>query len=113
MQEAPQVSYAIFNSKDSGVPPATAYRKYFGSWENALKEAGVITTATHLEDKPTIVYLVEFDGFYKIGMTQQTVDQRLGKRYGPYEILLQITTSYEEAVKLEKQWLNNVKKKKI
>lgn len=109
MQSAPEVSYTIFNSKDSTVPSATIYRKYFGSWENALNAAGIVITNVQASSKPTTVYLVEFEGFYKIGITQQTVDQRLGKRYGKYEILLQIVTTHEEAIKLEKQWLNNVK----
>lgn len=110
MQEAPIVSYMYFNSKESNTPAATMYRKYFGSWEAALLAAGVANICTLKKDKPTILYLVHFlEGFYKIGITQQTVHQRLGGRYPKYDIVLQHHLSLEEAQKLEKLWLNNVK----
>lgn len=95
MQEAPEISYNYFNSKESNVPPATAYRKYFGSWTAALDAAGVtstktegykVGTSTQRHDKLTTLYLVEFEDFYKIGITQQTVHQRLGGRYPVYTI---------------------------
>lgn len=112
MQDSPLISYAYFNSKDSLVPSATTYRKYFGTWENALKAAGCVTTegkCSTKHDKPTILYLVEFDDFYKIGITQQTVQQRLGGRYPKYNILIQMEMSLEEAKSTEKQWLDQVK----
>lgn len=119
MQDSPIIGYAYFNSKDSGTPAATTYRKYFGSWENALRAAGrhtnenagndVINKFSMKPDRPTTVYLVEFDGFYKIGITQQMIAQRLGGRYPPYNIVMQIDTSLEEAKAIEKTWLENVK----
>lgn len=109
MHAAPIVTYTYFNSKDSGTPAATTYRKYFGSWEAALEAAGIVNTSTLNRDKPTTVYLVEFDGFYKIGITQQTVHQRLGGRYPKYEIVMQVTTTLEEAKALERKWLDAVK----
>lgn len=105
MQNAPQVTYNYFNSKDSGVPSATTYRKYFGSWENALDQAGIVIKS----DKPVRVYLVEFDGFYKIGITSQTVNERLGGRYPKYTVIMEIVTTIEEAREIEREWLNNVK----
>lgn len=105
MQDAPQVTYNYFNSKDSNVPSATTYRKYFGSWENALEQAGIITKS----DKPVRVYLVEFDGFYKIGITSQTINERLGSRYPKYTVVMEIVTTVEEAKQIEREWLVNVK----
>ena len=110
MQDAPVVSYAVFNSKESGTPAATTYRKYFGSWEKALEAAGrsITSNFSMKPDRPTTVYLVEFDGFYKIGITQQTVAQRLHS-HPPYNILMQIQCTLSEAKDIEKQWLENVK----
>ena len=108
MQEAPIVSYMAFNSKDSGTPAATTYRKYFGSWENALTAAGVSNSCSLKSDRATIVYLVEFDGFYKVGITQQTVAQRL-QAHPQYTIVMQIQGTLEEAKRIEAQWLDNIK----
>lgn len=109
MQGATKVTYTYFNSKDSGTPAATTYRKYFGSWENALEAAGVSSVSALKEDRSTTVYLVEFEGFYKVGITQQTVHQRLGGRYPMYEIVMQIECSLKEAKEIETTWLKNVK----
>lgn len=115
MQEAPFVSYEYFNSKNSGVPPATAYRKFFGSWSNALNAAGVVTsskpgsTYSQKVEVPCKVYLLDFGDFYKIGITQQTLSQRFGGRYPPYTVILTLEMSLAEAKALEKQWLNTVK----
>jgi hypothetical protein len=94
MREAPEVSYTYFNSADSSVPPATTYRKYFGSWSKALEAAGVTSTyvARVQQDTPkelrkVTLYLVKFEDFYKVGITQQTITQRLGGRYPPYTIV--------------------------
>lgn len=87
MQTAPVCTYDYFNSKESGLPSATTYRKYFGSWTAALEAAGISPNTSVLkEDKPTTLYIVEFEDFYKIGITQQTVPQRLGGRYPAYTI---------------------------
>lgn len=109
MQEAPVVTYTYFNSKDSGTPAATTYRKYFGSWDNALSAAGITNSCTMKPGKPTRIYLVEFEGFYKIGITQQTVHERLGGRYPPYKVIIDIETTLEEAKNIEKDWLKTVK----
>jgi hypothetical protein len=112
MREAPEVSYNYFNSSSSNVPPATAYRKYFGSWSAALEAAGVAATGQK-QDKQTTLYLVEFDGFYKIGITQQTVDQRLGGRYPPYKVIGTIKfESLSEAKQEEKRLLTLIKEYK-
>lgn len=87
MQSAPICTYDYFNSKESGLPSATTYRKYFGSWTAALEAAGVSANTSVLKDsKPTNLYVVEFEDFCKLGITQQTVHQRLGGRYPSYTI---------------------------
>ena len=115
MQEAPEVTYNYFNSATSGVPAATTYRKYFGSWEAALQAAGVerVTSRGNIDNKLTKVYLVDFGDFYKIGITQQTVHQRLGGRYPPYTILTtkEFSTLFEARI-LEKELLSLVSKYK-
>lgn len=112
MQEAPEVSYSYFNSSTSNVPPATTYRKYFGSWSAALDAAGLVVS-NQKGARSTKVYLVEFDGFYKLGITQQTVDQRLGGRYPEYKILgtIQFNT-LAEAKKEEARLLGLIKEYK-
>jgi hypothetical protein len=117
MKSAPEVGYAYFNSADSNVPPATTYRKYFGSWSNALAAAGITSNSStskksfsQKETKETVVYLVKFDEFYKIGTTQQTISQRLGGRYPSYTIVT--TKSFPtllQAKEVEKSILSLVK----
>lgn len=111
MKAAPIVTYDYFNSKDSGLPAATTYRKYFGSWAEALAAAGIEQANSVMKtNKPTKVYLVEFEGFYKIGITQQTVKQRLGGRYPAYKIILELEfDTLAEAKQIEKAWLEAVK----
>jgi hypothetical protein len=118
MQEAPEVCYNYFNSANSGVPPATTYRKYFGTWTAALEAAGVVAKEAgggrnvQKEDKVTLLYLVEFEDFYKIGITQQTVDQRLGGRYPAYKILCtKEFNTLAEAKRVEARLLTEVKHK--
>lgn len=111
MQEAPIHTYEYFNSKESGVPSATTYRRYFGSWQAALKAAGIPTNRFSMDPtKPTKVYLVDFGDFYKVGITQQTLKQRFSSGYPKYEVVLQIDTTYEDAKAIEKQWLESVKR---
>lgn len=138
MLEAPEISYNYFNSADSGTPSATTYRKYFGSWNNALRAANIQPAKkdytrskcindnkednkednkdyeasykySQKPDKLTKVYLIEFEGFYKVGTTQQSITQRFGNRYPKYEVIFYIEVSLTEALKIEKEWLNNVK----
>lgn len=112
LQETPNISYTLVNSKDSNIPSARTFRKYFGSWESALIAAGISTNFRMKEGVPTTVYLIEFEGFYKIGITQQSILHRF-YGYPPYSIVLQHSNlSLKEARELEKQWLKNVKKYK-
>ena len=109
MQRAPVHTYDYFNSKDSELPAATTYRKYFGSWDNALKAAGVPPNiSTMKEHLPTKVYLLDFGDFYKIGITQQELNKRFGSRYPEYEVVLCIETTLEDARAIETTWLKSV-----
>lgn len=56
----------------------------------------------------TKVYLVKFDGFYKIGITNHSVEQRLAK-FPPYKIIEVLDfPSREIALKVEKYLLDRV-----
>lgn len=112
LQETPNINYTFVNSKDSNIPSARTFRKYFGSWDNALKAAGISTNFRMKEDIPTTLYLIEFDTFYKIGITQQSIHHRF-YGYPPYTIILQhFNLPLKEARKIEKCWLENVKEYK-
>jgi hypothetical protein len=116
MQNAPVISYDYFNSKDNDLPAATTYRRYFGSWSAALEAAGVsAANSTMKPDRKTTLYLVEFeDQVFKIGITQQTIQQRLGGRYPKYTIILEILfDTLAEAKTAEKLWLQNIREFKF
>lgn len=78
-------------------------------WRKVRPEEGDSYKYSQKPDKLTKVYLIEFDGFYKVGTTQQTITQRFGGRYPQYEVLLIIETTLEEALDIEREWLENVK----
>lgn len=112
MRNAPIKTYDYFNSKDSGVPSATVYRRYFGSWGEALKAAGVKQANCVMKaDTLTRMYLVKFEeGYYKLGITQQSIKQRLGGRYPKYEIIWDIEyDTLASAREAEKECLEYVK----
>ena len=54
----------------------------------------------HDKGKPTILYLVEFDGFYKIGITQKSIKERF---YGApeYRVVDYLSTDLEFAFEME------------
>lgn len=113
MKSAPIHTYDYFNSKDSGLPAGTTYRAYFGSWEAALKAAGLEPNqSTMKENVLTTVYLLDFGDFYKIGITQQPLNKRFGPKYPPFQVILTLETSLMEARLIEKQWLEAVKEYK-
>lgn len=106
-------SYNLFNSNNA-YPSGTTYANRFGSWNAAMELAGKpIGTNSLKEGVKTLVYLVEFEGFYKIGITQQEVSSRLSG-YPKYEVLLTIQCeTLAEAKSIETTWLHNVKKYKF
>lgn len=93
--------------QSNDLPSAVTYRNRFGSWAKALELAGIERNSNSLiPSKSTLVYLLEFDGFYKVGITQQSIKERfLG--YPKYEVILTLNCSLEEARKIEREWLAN------
>jgi len=84
-------------------------RSYISSGDYVGKVESVNNTYSQKADKPTKVYLIDFGDFYKVGTTQQTINQRFGGRYPKYSVVFFIETTLEEARGIEKQWLENVK----
>lgn len=110
LRDAPTKTYNHFNEPNE-LPSAVTYKKRFGSWNNALDLAGIPRNGFSLvEDKETLVYLVEFGSYYKVGITQQSLESRFGG-YPDYEIVLTLNCkSLKEAKAIESEWLHNVNK---
>lgn len=110
LRESDIKTYNHFNSPESGTPSAVTYVNRFGSWSKAIELAGVSKNGfSMLESKETIVYLVEFNGFYKLGITQQNIKARFSG-YPCYTVILTLRfPTLSEARALERTWLNNVK----
>lgn len=83
--------------------------QHFGSWEKGLLAAQLPLNIGGVMDinKPTILYLLKFDGFYKIGITQQTLKQRFAGA-PPFLVIDTYISDLSEIVELEKQILSNV-----
>lgn len=85
----------------------TPYRsniiRIFGSWTRALEEAGISGNigGNFCKNRVTRIYLLKFEGFYKIGITQQQIKSRFAGAPG-YEILDYLETDLDNAVYLEK-----------
>jgi hypothetical protein len=101
-------------SSSSNLPSPSVYRRVFGSWGAALKAAGLPPNkSSMLEDSKTIVYLVEFDGFYKIGITQQLLKSRLAS-HPKYEVVMVLEfDNLKDAKAKEKEWLKAIAANKI
>jgi len=83
---------------------------------NEQKRLGILPIVTYSSytysqkpDKLTKVYLIDFGDFYKVGTTQQAIQERFRSGYPKYEVLFYIETTLQEAKQLENTWLNNVK----
>jgi hypothetical protein len=108
LKSAPSKAANYFRLENN-VPSYSTYIKYFGTWDNVLKEANIPANTNSLSPElMTTLYLVEFDGFYKIGITQRSLDLRFSG-YPKYSVILKLNLSYCEAIKLEKDFLTNVK----
>ena len=59
-------------------------------------------------DKPTTVYLLHFDGFYKIGITQQKISIRFSGS-PDYEVIDTVITDINNALYLEKELKKAIK----
>ena len=94
----------IFNI-DKSVPCAATYRKYFGSWSNALIAANITPNKGGFDyHKPTIVYCLDFGGFYKYGVTQRTIEQRFSHGYPSYTVLYTKEMSLSAALRVERKY---------
>lgn len=73
---------------NQNIPWPTIMARRFGSWDNAIKLAGIDTTYGMQDDKETTLYLVYFieENFYKIGITQTKPEIRL-KGYPSFNII--------------------------
>lgn len=83
--------------------------KCFGSWTAGLAAANVAGNigGKMLVEKPTTLYLLKFDGFYKIGITQQTLKKRFSGA-PPFLVVDTYVSDLTEIMELEKQILSNV-----
>ena len=89
-------------------PAANTISKRFGGWTKALEAAGIkANKGVQSPDRSTMVYLLDFGDFYKVGITQQSIKQRF-TGYPEYDIIAYKSTSLEEAKSIEKAILNLV-----
>ena len=115
VKEFPTVS-SLFEkaSEDRSYPYPERVRLRFGSWNAAKLLLGLnICSYNGLKpDMPTILYLVKFRDFYKIGITQRTIKQRFFS-YPKYEIVDHMTLDLEAALEIEKELLSLVSNYKV
>lgn len=117
IQENPALKLKDFKL-GNGVISSYYIIKTFGTWREARKAAGLemlykkgeLSKSKEEDDRPTSVYLIEFDKFYKIGVTRQKLKDRHRKLPVPYKVLILLEDlPRHEALKIEKYWLNNIK----
>lgn len=84
-------------------------RKEFGGWTKALEAANMLPNCGGLFDysKPAILYLLKFDGFYKIGITQRPLEERT-VRFPKHIVLDTYCSDLDEILSLEKEILSKV-----
>lgn len=85
--------------------------KQFGSWSAGLKEAGLTSRIGGIFDPelPITLYLLKFDGFYKIGVTQRQIEQRFAGAPS-YTVLDQYCSDLDEIIALEKEILSKLER---
>ena len=106
-------SYEALKRASSGnpnLPNPKTIQERFGSWGEARKLAGVYSHVGTLQPHwPTILYLIKFDGFYKVGITQRTVRERFWG-YPEYELIDEVLyPDLESAYETEQEILSKVK----
>ena len=105
-------SYDALKRASSGNPnlpnPKTVQER-FGSWGEARKLADVYESAGVMQPYwPTILYLVKFKDFYKVGITQRTVRERFWG-YPEYELIDEVLyPDLESAYDTEQDILSKV-----
>lgn len=101
-----------YQSKDACPMEYRHYiNKQFGSWTAGLNEAGLASKIGGVFDKtkPTTLYLLKFDGFYKIGVTQRKIEQRFSGA-PKYEVLDTYCSDLDEILSLEREMLSKVER---
>lgn len=108
LKEATTHSAEYFNNTP-GLPYASTFSDRFGSWNKALELIGISPNKCSMKkDKVTLLYLVEFNGYYKIGITQQSIMHRL-KSHPPYSVVIfREFDNLQEAKNMEAEWLKVV-----
>jgi hypothetical protein len=88
--------------------------KRFGSWGKALEAAGLEPNASGMVyNWPTILYLVDFGSFKKVGVTQRTVEARFSG-FPEYRILdVVVFEDLYAALETEKEILKNLEKFRV
>lgn len=85
--------------------------KEFGSWSAGLKAAGLTSKIGGIFDstKPATLYLLKFDEFYKVGITQRKIEQRF---HGApdYVVLDTYCSDLDEVLSLEREILSKVER---
>jgi hypothetical protein len=101
-----------YKSRDACPNPIRhAINKMFGSWSKGLEAASMTSNIGGLVDpsKPLMLYLLQFDGFYKIGVTQRTLQQRFSGA-PHYEVIDTYCSDLDEVLSLEKEILSKVER---
>lgn len=92
-----------YKTKD-GSPNQLEYavKKYFGSWSKGTEAAlGKLNYGgTMLPNKATLVYLIEFDNFIKLGITQQFLENRL-RKFKNFKLLDYVEVDLDTAKQVE------------
>jgi hypothetical protein len=85
-------------------------KRIFGTWTNALQEAGISGNigGKLYKDRTTRVYLLKFNEFYKVGVTQQQIKSRFSGAPS-YEIVDYVETDLDNATYLEKELKKTIK----
>lgn len=97
----------------SNEPSSGPIIKRFGSWTAAVEASGILRKLGGFDkDKLTTLYLVSFGQFYKIGITQRTVSDRL-RGFPKYEVLGELELEFNEAWEIERELLKIVEPYKV
>lgn len=97
------------SSGNPDIPNPKTIQERFGSWSEARKLAEVYSGAGSMQPHwPTILYLVKFERFYKVGITQRTVRERFWG-YPEYELIDEVLyPDLESAYETEQEILSKV-----
>lgn len=97
--------------RDEGEPSAIVIERRFGSWSKAMELAGVVSNKGNLIlDKKTLLYLIDFGEFKKIGITQRSLELRFSGfdfkilDLVEYDELIPAWETEQELLKILKPW---------